>query len=1177
MKKIISLLFNQWTAAILCLLIIALIIYFIGPLVAIGNWHPWQLVISRWITILLVVLFWLILKLSKLVRLKSNSKKLMDGLLGREQDTHIAAEEVATLRAKFDHALKLLHHSSRKLGRKFSLYELPWYIIIGPPGSGKTTALINSGLKFPLSGDERANAVAGVGGTRYCDWWFTDEAVLLDTAGRYTTQDSQRDLDKGAWLGFLLLLKRFRKRQPINGAFVAISVSDLLMQNDRQREEHVLSISQRLHELRDNLRIEFPVYVMLTKCDLIAGFDEFFDRFSPADREQIWGLTLSVEEGRVSEVRRAIRNSFNELIDRVNRQVLYRLHSERDQSRARKITAFPKQLQQLQTILVDFVGAIFDQNRYNHPTLLRGVYLTSATQEGTPIDRLMNKLSGGRPFHTSSQGKSFFLKHLFEKLVFAESGIAGVDTNLERRLYIMRSSVVFVILGFTAILIAGMTLSYLKNTALLENVSDTISEAEMVVENISASEVDPLTILPVLNQLRNIPTGYQQRLEDDVPFSLRFGLYQGKRIGDQAENAYRRILKKALLSRLMLETESRMGDMTNESSYRYAALRIYLMLESDEHYNADEVMTFYQYDLLSRNRRQLTGEQIEQFNQHFEVLFAQRPLPLPMQLDLDLVRDVRVFLRDVTPEEVALGRMEKLRFEDLLPFSILDNADKSLIEQAFTRKSGAPLSEGVPALYTKSAYQRLAKGPELEELVDEVIEESWIFDQEDFRPAINKENLLQNVHDAYLERYANAYLTLLQDLQLAPFNSYGEGAQLLNALSDPEDSPLVSVLQAVKEQTLLTGDVQEIVTATDDLASKAQDRLARILGNDIAADITQGISLPKDFVTERFTTLHELVAVSGEPQTRALQRVLDLFGELYRFMAKAAVEASGPSLNPEVAAAGQAAVNQTRIEAASTQENILVKPLLEDAAQMVSGLAFGGVISHINSEWQRDVREFCENSIAERYPFVDSSRAEVALRDFEDFFGYGGLMDEFFKTHLEEFVDTSVSPWRINPQQSDVIRLSSEALRAFENAYYVRRAFFNRDSKEVDITFTLTPRELDSGLRGFYLDIEGQSVNYEFGPLAPTDVSWPGVNPGSGVQMSMRMENGDLVELHEDGEWALFRILDKSAIQRSPSPELLTLTFKVSGFDAQYNLATTGIYNPFNSLRSINFICPGRI
>jgi type VI secretion system protein ImpL len=101
------------------------------------------------------------------------------------------------------------------------IYQLPWYLIIGPPGCGKTTALSNSGLRFPLADQVGKAAVQGVGGTRNCDWWFAEDAVLLDTAGRYTTQDSYQQVDSAAWQGFLGMLKKHRPRRPINGVLVS--------------------------------------------------------------------------------------------------------------------------------------------------------------------------------------------------------------------------------------------------------------------------------------------------------------------------------------------------------------------------------------------------------------------------------------------------------------------------------------------------------------------------------------------------------------------------------------------------------------------------------------------------------------------------------------------------------------------------------------------------------------------------------------------------------------------------------------------------------------------------------------------------------------------------------------------------------------------------------------------
>src|SRR5450432_1688622 len=122
--------------------------------------------------------------------------------------------QVEAMQAEFQKAVQAL--KSSKLGRdgRDPLNALPWYVMVGPPGSGKTTAIRSSGLKFPQG---RNSVVKGVGGTRNCDWWMTNEAILLDTAGRWSTEDEDGD----EWLAFLDLLKKTRPRKPINGILVA--------------------------------------------------------------------------------------------------------------------------------------------------------------------------------------------------------------------------------------------------------------------------------------------------------------------------------------------------------------------------------------------------------------------------------------------------------------------------------------------------------------------------------------------------------------------------------------------------------------------------------------------------------------------------------------------------------------------------------------------------------------------------------------------------------------------------------------------------------------------------------------------------------------------------------------------------------------------------------------------
>jgi type VI secretion system protein ImpL len=276
-RRILRFLFSTIFSLLLVALILSVCIWLFGPLLALGEWRPWDSPLSRGITIgILWTLTLLTVGLVVWLR-RRRDRKLANDLVEQvdiDPTEEALKSEVGEVRSKMRAALASLRKS--KHGRRH-LYELPWYVIIGPPGAGKTTAIVNSGLKFPLADEMGKTAIGGVGGTRNCDWWFTEDAVLIDTAGRYTTQESDATADNAAWLGFLGLLKKYRARQPINGALVAISLSDLSLQDEITQANHAKAVRRRLNELREKLGVRFPVYVMFTKADLIAGFSEFYE------------------------------------------------------------------------------------------------------------------------------------------------------------------------------------------------------------------------------------------------------------------------------------------------------------------------------------------------------------------------------------------------------------------------------------------------------------------------------------------------------------------------------------------------------------------------------------------------------------------------------------------------------------------------------------------------------------------------------------------------------------------------------------------------------------------------------------------------------------------------------------------------------------------------------------
>ncbi len=196
-------------------------------------------------------------------------------------------QNVAAVGAKFQEVMAELKR--RKLGNRKFLRDMPWYVIVGPPATGKTTALRQSGLNFPI---DLTDDLQGVGGTRNCDWFFTEDAVLIDTAGRYVQQESQPDVDAAEWLGFLDLLKKHRGRRALNGVIVALVDRRAARKATRRSRRMAARSAAAWPSCNERLQIRLPVYLMLTKADLIKGFEPFFGNLSTADREQVWGVDL---------------------------------------------------------------------------------------------------------------------------------------------------------------------------------------------------------------------------------------------------------------------------------------------------------------------------------------------------------------------------------------------------------------------------------------------------------------------------------------------------------------------------------------------------------------------------------------------------------------------------------------------------------------------------------------------------------------------------------------------------------------------------------------------------------------------------------------------------------------------------------------------------------------------
>ena len=616
----------RWVVGAAAWAAFSLAVWFAGDTVAILE-GPFE----RFALIVAVGVAWLAWELARARKSLKENEELLEGIAGgAEQDSAARAEhEVQVLRKRLEDAAEVLRKARFRGpgGERRTVAELPWYMFIGAPGSGKTTALLNAGLRFPLGDPRGERALQGVGGTRNCDWWFTDQAVLLDTAGRYTTQESDRDADAAAWLGFLDLLKRKRPRQPLNGIIVTASVVDLLHWSEREMARYAKHVRERVFELYTRLGVRLPVYLVVTKADLLAGFMEFFANLDAGGRAQVWGTTFVHSEAGSSFASR-FGKEFARLERRLYAMLPARLQEERDLQRRAAIYRFPQQFHAGGPLIAAFTGRAFDGG-WSEPPLLRGVYFASGTQEGSAIDRVLGTLA--RSFNLErkvqppalSSGKSFFLRRLLRDVIFAEAGLAGVDLARERGRRMARAAAYAAMAGVTFVLAAAWTTSYIGNRGLVAAAEARAAAAERELAALRALRPgDEAQLVAVLNALRNLEG------ERDAPLARRLGLNQGQKLNAQAERAYRNALRESLLAHLAFSLEGALRAGAGRD-----VLDGYLALHETADLKKVEAAALRVWRLPEATRAD--------FGLHLRAALAERPLPLPRVRDDALIEQAR--------------------------------------------------------------------------------------------------------------------------------------------------------------------------------------------------------------------------------------------------------------------------------------------------------------------------------------------------------------------------------------------------------------------------------------------------------------------------------------------------------------------------------------------------------
>lgn len=745
----------------------------------------------------------------------------------------------------------------------------------------------------------------------------------------------------------------------------------------------------------------------------------------------------------------------------------------------------------------------------------------------------------------------------------------------------------FVVLA-TVLIVAGQ-LGFDRNVRdVVVKTDAAISDVETAAYDLSfawsaptpISDTDLASIVPILNQLRELPFGRAQTIKAarGGPNALpNLGLVDGAELTRASDRVYRRALSQQFLPRLLLRLEEQMQANLSQPDFLYDALKVYLMLGQQGPMNRDLVKEWMTLDWSisypGRERDRLRDD----LDGHIDALIS-----APMdQIGLNgpLIDQVQSLIADMPlAQRVYQGIVTSPRAQSLPDLRLTDIGGPAL-SRVFVRASGAPLNEGVDGIFTYDGFYDVFLA-EIIQVSRRVQNETWVLGR--LGETVQSDEMLatlsRDVLDLYYTDYIAAYTQLLSDIDIVPMRNLRDAVEVTNVLSGPT-SPLVNILNALADETRLTEDrsISEADRrAGDDIDVNVLDLQSALStrGQQLAGTLRQSVDAsdagrpaqPGAFVEERFQWLQDITARASDQNSTLdalMARLTEVYQELNRVSLQGTEVESPTELLPVVQFVDFA--------------NRMPDPIPRWASQISSvslSNAADATRASINARWQSDVLPFCQQALNDRFPFARRARADVAMQDFARLFAPGGMMDTFFDENLREFVDTRARPWAWKPVNGSDLGIGPAVLQQIQYAAEIRDAFFANGDSVPSIDFQLTPEALDPNAEQVALTVHGQVLRFQQGRQPePVAINWPGSVGEARITFQPEINTREN-SLSETGNWAWFRLLSAAEVRRTNVSDRSRVIFNVGGRIAIFQLQSSTVLNPFNLPALSSFTCP---
>jgi type VI secretion system protein ImpL len=1073
--------------------------------------------------------------------------------------------EIEELQKKIDEAVATLKSSELGVNHRGSaaLYALPWFMIIGPSAAGKTTLLRHSGLHFPYA-DKSDIDIRGFGGTRNCDWWFSNEAVLLDTAGRYTTEPA----DNREWKAFLGLLRKHRRRMPVNGVLVAISLEDLLTGDEDAIAQHVKIIRDRLDELTTGLGCLVPVYLVVTKCDLLHGFVSFFEDLGEHDCNQVWGAWLG-EQSDPENLVAELEKHLDDLYERLCSMRLRKLSMQRRFSTKAQIHEFPVEFKEAAARFGKFARLLFKSNPYQETPRFCGAYLTSATQEGTPLQRILGNMRQAfgyvedGPPAKSETVRSYFVKKVFQDIIFANAQ-AGVKTRRrEIAARLLKSSWIAASLALIAGSFMVLSTSLTSNTLLVKRGS---AAAEQVRTVLAAAEPQPEQ---VLGSFEKLYSHYRdlQAYERKRPWHLVLGVYE---CGAQLAPTRRILLEGLELSffqpvaralEFRLENQSRQWEALDEKGREkmraafYRDLKTYLMITEPERLDIEAVSPL----LTELWQQELMRSQVQDSE---DSIFADHQPQTLVEFYLDHLK------KDSPPWKVAAwtareGLVEQTRgqlrtppdaqrlYAQLVGRGRDQLAELTLKDLIRGYDFGLLSSDFIlPGVFTEKGWREFVR-LEIAQAVNDASRGDWVIgarpkpeEEQTGEPAGSDghyddaelaQRLEREIRRIYFADYAEAWFALLDSVRVAPFSSLDDAARKIHILSR-SDGPIGELMRVVSGNISPfdspTASAAALTEKAANISGEARNTVAELEGP--LRDLRKFCD-PADKMSVSLLVNQYLLAVSAmQSEIEALGAAADVPREAGEYAANIL---TGGGARCELYKSWVSTTSLLGGIGARTRRvagNLLMAPLRHTWQAILAETR-----KDLQRAWKNNVHAAYGRKVEGRFPFVADGQ-DAALVDVTDFFRpQDGVLWSFVNHNLAPFLTRERNGWRQKTWLGQGPGFNRHLLQGLEQARLISDGLFRRGGDEPEVRFHLYPMPV-RGLSEMFLECNGGSYRYRNEPQEWRQFHWPGdmQSPGARVYGITGLGTGR-AELEFDGVWGLFHLLKKARLTAESGTQYL--------------------------------------